>query len=94
MAKNAHIFVVPSESAHTFGWKWRSSDGQEEAAGTFEYFYDCVEDARSHGLVVNLAGTLARTVDGSIRDASQMSGDLNSLAHVTTTQGNASDSTK
>ena len=87
MATNAHIFFVPTESAHIFSWKWRSSDGREESSGTFEYFYNCVEDARSHGYIVNLAGTQARTVDGSIRDESQVSRDPGSSSERTERDG-------
>lgn len=38
----------------TFRWKWRGKDGKSKSERTFELFYDCVEDARDHGVDVDL----------------------------------------
>jgi hypothetical protein len=38
----------------TFQWKWRGTDGKRKSERTFELFYDCVEDARHHGVDVDL----------------------------------------
>lgn len=39
----------------TFQWKWRGKDGRRKSERSFELFYDCVEDARDHGVVVDLS---------------------------------------
>lgn len=89
MSQNAYIFSVPTETEHTFSWKWRSADGREESSRTFEYFYNCVEDARSHGHIVDLRGSEARTVDGSIRDGVEVPGDVGPTSEAATSQHNA-----
>ena len=37
-----------------FQWKWRCNDGKQKSDRAFELFYECVEDARSHGADVDL----------------------------------------
>jgi hypothetical protein len=48
-----HIYPVAATGG-AFHWKWRSDDGKRKSSRAFELFYDCVEDARSHGARVNL----------------------------------------
>ena len=47
------IYPVPS-SGGAFQWKWRCKDGKRKSDRAFELFYDCVEDARSHGGDIDL----------------------------------------
>jgi hypothetical protein len=42
-----HIYPVPAGGSYQ--WKWRSDDGKRRSSRAFDLFYDCVEDARSHG---------------------------------------------
>jgi len=51
--KTCHIYPVPA-SVGAFNWKWRSTDGKRKSSRAFELFYDCVEDARSHGAEIDL----------------------------------------
>ena len=39
-----------------YQWKWSCVEGKRKSASTraFDMFYDCVEDARSHGAEVDL----------------------------------------
>ena len=48
-----HIYPV-HVTGGTFQWKWRCKDGKRKSDRAFEWFYDCVEDARSHGAEVDL----------------------------------------
>jgi hypothetical protein len=48
-----HIYPVAAGGG-TFHWKWRGKDGKRKSERTFELFYDCVEDARDHGVDVDL----------------------------------------
>jgi hypothetical protein len=48
-----------------FVWKWRASNGKQQSASTFVYFYDCVENARCAGYAVELDVALPKTPDGS-----------------------------
>jgi hypothetical protein len=48
-----NIYPVPAAGG-TFHWKWRGKDGKCKSERTFELFYDCVEDARDHGVDVDL----------------------------------------
>jgi hypothetical protein len=49
-----HIFPVAAAGG-TFHWKWRGKDGKRSSERTFELFYDCVEDARNHGVEIDLS---------------------------------------
>ena len=64
----AQIVSVGSGDAHGYGWTWRSADGKRKSSTNFAYYYECVEDARSAGYTVELAGSITRNVDGSARD--------------------------
>ena len=45
--KIAYVYAVTSGTQ--FSWKWRASAGKEESATTFNYYFECSEDARKHG---------------------------------------------
>jgi PAS domain-containing protein len=62
-----HIYPVAAAGG-TFQWKWRGKDGKRKTERTFELFYDCVEDARDHGVAVDLT-----QVHLDIADASESS---------------------
>ncbi|HSQ05713.1 MAG TPA: hypothetical protein VLN59_16865 [Burkholderiales bacterium] len=47
------IYVVRMNGAD-FEWKWRLQNGERESSKSFNLFYDCVEDARQHGIEVDL----------------------------------------
>jgi hypothetical protein len=65
VAKTAKIVPVATPDASGFAWKWRASDGVTESTSIFVYYYECVEDARSTGYAVELAGSVRKGVDGS-----------------------------
>lgn len=48
-----HIYPVAAR-AGVYHWKWRGADGKRQSSRAFELFYDCVEDARSHGAAIDL----------------------------------------
>jgi len=47
------IYVVRMKGPD-YQWKWRSQNGERESTRSFSLFYDCVEDARKHGIEVDL----------------------------------------
>ncbi|MGZ8209679.1 MAG: hypothetical protein ACXWUH_04160 [Burkholderiales bacterium] len=49
-----HIYPVAAGGG-TFHWKWRSGEGNRKSDREFDFFYDCVEDARSHGVHIDLS---------------------------------------
>jgi hypothetical protein len=50
-----HIYPVASAAGKfPFQWRWRSRDGKRKSSRAFELYYDCVQDARSHGVDVDL----------------------------------------
>jgi hypothetical protein len=49
-----HIYPITA-NAGVYQWKWRGADGKQTSSRAFEHFYDCVEDARSHGAAIDLA---------------------------------------
>jgi hypothetical protein len=51
---NCRIYPVASGGG-AFQWRWRCKNGKRKSQRAFELFYDCVEDARSHGVDVDLA---------------------------------------
>ena len=65
--KAASVFSVPGAKPVGYAWKWRSADGKHESEATFQYFYECVEDARKAGYTIDLASAEALNVDGSDR---------------------------
>ena len=65
--KSAEVFSVTAAGRNGFVWRWRSADGKQQSAGTFEYFHDCVADARTRGYDVPLDGRDAKNVDGTAR---------------------------
>ena len=53
--KTCRIYPV-SANGGMYQWKWSCVDGKRKSYSSraFELFYDCVEDARSHGVDVDL----------------------------------------
>jgi len=47
------IYVVRMNGPD-FEWKWRLQNGERESSRSFNLFYECVEDARKHGIDVDL----------------------------------------
>ena len=43
------ILAVAAKNAQGYEWTWASGDGRARAASRFELYYDCVQDAQSHG---------------------------------------------
>ena len=66
MKRMAHIASVKAGAPHGFRWRWTSDDGKQSAT-SFEYYYECVADARGAGYDVPLRGAGARNVDGTVR---------------------------
>jgi hypothetical protein len=48
------LYPVHATDRHEFKWEWRSEDSRRRSARKFEFFHDCMEDARSHGFSVIL----------------------------------------
>lgn len=46
--KQAQVYCARVTGA-SFSWKWRSADGKHESENAFDYYHDCLEDARKHG---------------------------------------------
>lgn len=46
--KQAQVYCARVTGA-SFSWKWRSADGKHESANAFDYYHDCLEDARKNG---------------------------------------------
>ena len=64
--RTAHIVSVKAGAPNGFRWRWTSDDGTKSTT-SFEYYYECVADARDAGYDVPLRGAGARNVDGSDR---------------------------
>jgi hypothetical protein len=50
-SKTCTIFAK-SSGTEQYGWGWESTDKARSSKGLFRYFYECVQDARKHGYVV------------------------------------------
>ena len=46
--------IYPVSAGNSYQWKWRTDDGKRKSSRAFELFYDCVEDARSHGIEIDV----------------------------------------
>lgn len=62
--KTAEIYSVPSQNSSGYLWKWRSSDNKKGSADGFEYYHDCLSDARIQGYEVNLPVAHGLTAPG------------------------------
>jgi hypothetical protein len=53
--KSCHIYPV-SAGQGAYQWKWKCIEGKRQSGSSrsFELFYDCVEDARNHGVDIDL----------------------------------------
>src|SRR5688572_30765925 len=48
------IYPIHAGDKHGFKWEWRSEGCERRSSRKFDFFYDCMEDARSHGFRVIL----------------------------------------
>jgi hypothetical protein len=48
------IVHVAARTPHGFRWVWRREDGLAQSRRAFDFFYDCVADARASGYEVRL----------------------------------------
>lgn len=68
--KPAVIFPVRASGPNKFRWRWRAAECKDESAGTFLYFYDCVEDARARGYRCTIKDTKLGPNGGTARPGS------------------------
>lgn len=54
--KPGQIFCARATGA-AFAWKWRSADGKHESKKSFDYYFECLEDARRHGYTAEFSAT-------------------------------------
>jgi len=54
--KPGEIFCTRA-TGPAFAWKWRSADGKHESKNAFNYYYECLEDARRHGYNAEFSNT-------------------------------------
>ena len=47
--KVALVVSVRAPGAARFAWKWRPEDGTPGSSETFQYFFECCQDARKAG---------------------------------------------
>lgn len=54
--KTCHIYPVSASATGAYQWKWKCIEGKRQSGSSraFDLFYECVEDARSHGVDVDL----------------------------------------
>jgi hypothetical protein len=45
-----------AQSADGFEWRWYSADSGRRSAHAYQYFYECLQDARRHGFAVDVPG--------------------------------------
>ena len=62
--KKAQVYTIPAGQASGYVWKWRSAEGNAGSSQSFELYYDCVCDARSHGYEVDLTYAVGATAPG------------------------------
>lgn len=57
--KSANVFWISVNDGGgrpAFAWKWRSEDNTQESRRSFEYFFNCLTDARRHGYAPYIDG--------------------------------------
>lgn len=50
--KIATIYATKKDGAGGYSWRWRCDSDGTTSATPFEFYYDCVTDAREHGCVL------------------------------------------
>jgi hypothetical protein len=58
--RNCRLYPVHG-SERRFEWEWRSNDCKRRSSKRFDFFHDCMEDARSHGFTVVLQKPVGRS---------------------------------
>ena len=53
------LYPVQARGSREFKWEWRSEHRRSDRK--FAFFYDCMEDARSHGFSVVLQHAIGET---------------------------------
>jgi hypothetical protein len=48
------LFSVDAAGRHEFKWEWRSERSGRRSSRRFDFFYDCMDDARRQGFKVIL----------------------------------------
>jgi hypothetical protein len=43
------VFSEKAPNLNGFLWKWRSAEGDRVSNASFNFYFDCVTDARRHG---------------------------------------------
>jgi hypothetical protein len=66
VSKKAQVYSVRIPAESGFAWKWRSADGRKQSPGAFVYFFDCVQDAKKSGYVVDMVPVHGSTAPGNI----------------------------
>jgi hypothetical protein len=52
--RSCGLYPVAGAGSHEFKWEWRSEDCRRRSGKHFDYFHDCMEDARNNGFRVLL----------------------------------------
>ena len=60
--KKAHIFWVSASPQPGYAWKWRV--GEKQSKQSFDYYFDCISDARERGYEVELSHAVGATAPG------------------------------
>jgi hypothetical protein len=53
--KPAVIFSIPTSTSHGYSWRWRSVDSTADSKKQFNYYHECLADARASGYSVQLS---------------------------------------
>jgi hypothetical protein len=55
------LYPVRAGGKHEFKWEWRSEHCDRRSRRKFDFFYDCMEDARRRGFRVILQQPIGET---------------------------------
>lgn len=62
--KQAEIYSIPVRHEPGYAWKWRAIAGKTESRKSFDFYFDCLGDARDHGYDVELTHAIGNTAPG------------------------------
>jgi len=65
--KTATISAKPARDGAAFAWTWRCAADRAVSKTSFDFYYDCLADARKHGYEVEIeqaSGIMAPTGSG------------------------------
>ena len=65
--KKAELYSITVPQSPGYAWKWRAVSGKTTCRESFQYYHDCLADARAKGYEVELSQAQGHTAPAGAR---------------------------